>query len=64
MCRNVGVSQDVRFSFQFFQPMFNDIADTDDADEFAVGKHEQMPHTVIRHQAHGALQGIAGGITD
>ncbi len=44
--------------------MLDDIADADDADEFAVSKHEQMPHTVARHQAHGALQGIAGGNRD
>src|SRR5215470_15229314 len=44
--------------------MLDDVADTDDADKFAVSKHEQMPHTVARHQAHGALQGIAGGNRD
>ena len=36
MRRDVGVSQDVRLSFQVFQPMLDDIADADDADEFAV----------------------------
>jgi hypothetical protein len=34
------------------------------ADEFAVGKHRQMPHPMIRHQAHGVLQRIAGGNRD
>jgi len=40
--------------------MLDDIADTDDADEFAVSKHGKCRTTVARHQAHGALQGIAG----
>ena len=41
--------------------MPDDIADADDADEFAVGNRGQMPHAVMRHQAHGALQGIVRG---
>ena len=37
--RYVCVTQDIRFSFQIFQPVLNDIADTNDADYFAVGNH-------------------------
>ena len=44
--------------------MLNDIADADDADEFAVGNRGQMPHAVMGHQAHGALQGIVRGNCD
>src|SRR5215467_890077 len=62
--RYIRVPQDVRFNFQFFQPLLDDIADADDADEFAVGKDGQMPHTVICHQAHSALQAIARGNRD
>ena len=57
--RYVCITQNIRFIFQIFQPMLNDIANADDTDKIAVSNHEQMPQTVIRHQAHGALQGIA-----
>jgi hypothetical protein len=49
--RYVCVTQDIRFSFQIFQPMFNDIADANDADEFVVGNHA----AVIAICNHGAL---------
>ncbi|HMA72103.1 MAG TPA: hypothetical protein VKP67_11525 [Xanthobacteraceae bacterium] len=62
--RYIRVPQDIRFNFQFFQPLLDDIADADDADKFAVGKDGQMPHAVICHQAHSALQAIARGNCD
>jgi hypothetical protein len=62
--RYVCVTQDIRFSFQIFQPMLNDIADANDANEFAVGNHGQMSHSVMRHEAHGAPQGIVRGNRD
>src|SRR5580693_6462370 len=58
--RYVCVPQDIRFGFQIFQPMLDDVADADDADELAIVSHRQMAHAVIRHQAHRALQAIAG----
>src|ERR1700726_2030485 len=57
--RYVGVSQHVRFGFQILQPMLDDIADADDADELAVVDYRQMPYAMVRHQAHRALQAIA-----
>ena len=62
--RYVGVPQHIRFGFQIFQPMLDDIADADDADELAVGNRGQMPHAVMPHQARGALQGIVRGNCD
>ena len=62
--RYVCVPQDIRFSFQILQSMLYDITDADNADQLAVCNHEQMPHTVMRHQAHGAPQGIVRGNSD
>jgi len=53
--RQVCVPQDICFGFQIFQPMLDDIAHTEDADELAVVNHRQMSYAMIRHQAHHAL---------
>ena len=60
----VCVPEHIRFGFQIFQPVPDDIADADDADELAVGNRGQMPHAVMRHQAHGALEVVGRGDRD
>jgi hypothetical protein len=56
----VSVPQDIRFRFQIFQSILHDITDADDADEVAVGHHNQMPHPVVGHQGHCSSQRVAG----
>jgi hypothetical protein len=62
--RHVCVPQDIRFGFQIFQPVLDDISDADDADQISVSGHGQMPDAMVRHQSHGALQGIVRGNRD
>jgi hypothetical protein len=58
--RYLCIPHDIRFGFQIFQSMLDDVANADDADELAVDNNGQMPHAMIRHQTHRALQAIGG----
>jgi hypothetical protein len=56
----VRVAKDIRFGFQFFKPILNDISDADDAYKISFINDRQMPQAMISHEAHGSSQRVIG----
>src|SRR5215472_17627031 len=64
MASNVDIAKDARFKFQIIYPVFNHVADADNASQLAVAKHRHVAHAMAGHQAHQAGEIIPEGRGD
>jgi hypothetical protein len=58
MCGDIGVTQNVPLEPEIVHAMLDDVADADDAGQFAIFDHEYVTRTVAGHQRHDPLEAV------